>query len=53
MKIPLKIKILVGTFVKEWPPQNSRSRVFCQQDETIKHHFSSAVLLDLYDQSSK
>jgi hypothetical protein len=53
MKITLKIKILACSFVEEWSPQNSRSRVFCQQDETIKHHFSSAVLLDLYDQSSK
>jgi hypothetical protein len=63
MKIPLKIKIFgwylrrgviltKDNLVKRNWHGNSRC-VFCHQDETIKHLFSSAILRDLFGQSSK
>jgi hypothetical protein len=63
MKIPLKIKILGWSLHRgviltkdnlvrrNW--QGSRKCVFYHEDETIKHLFSIAGLLDLHGQSSK
>jgi hypothetical protein len=61
MKIPLKTKVFAWYFrraviltkdnlVKRYW-HGCKKYVFCHQDETIKHLFSTVGLLDLYGQS--